>query len=122
MQATLKSAPAGHEHVTLVVAGGSARGAMMRWGLLEREQNRLGAWIFHHNLPIGLLVVGIALFIISCVLKQRRAIEQAAGTKAQEAVKHEEDDFDPTGGTLICQCDNPTAERVDDAARGSLLC
>lgn len=32
MQATLELAPAGHEHVTLVVAGGSARAAMMRWG------------------------------------------------------------------------------------------
>ena len=32
MQATLGSAPADHEHITLVVAGGSARGAMMRWG------------------------------------------------------------------------------------------
>jgi hypothetical protein len=32
MQATLESAPKGHEHVTLVVAGASPRGAMMRWG------------------------------------------------------------------------------------------
>jgi hypothetical protein len=32
MQATLQSAPKGHEHVTLVVAGASPRAAMMGWG------------------------------------------------------------------------------------------
>jgi|EP01046_Picozoa_sp_COSAG06_P047167 hypothetical protein len=32
MQATLQSAPPGHEHVTLVVVGSSPRAAMMRWG------------------------------------------------------------------------------------------
>ena len=32
MQATLQSAPPGHEHVTLVAAANSPRAAMMRWG------------------------------------------------------------------------------------------